>query len=123
MFPPSYFVILLLILLLFNKKLASYFYPFILLSTLFGIIINIFLIFSKQFRTLFYKHFVHSISNHINEKYKIYFYLMVITIKLLIINIYPFNMSKKAIIILSYLVLLYAFLFISISNGYHNQDN
>lgn len=108
MFPISYLIFPLIFVYFYDEKIASYFYPFVLLSSLIGIIINILLLTYIPFRKTFYNYFPYSLS--IQSNFKIVFYVSFIFLKLFIWYYWPKNTSKKAYIysimlILSYFIL------------------
>lgn len=101
MYPLSYFSIVLIILFVIDKKLASNFYPFIILSAVIGIIINLGLIFYIPFRNFFYRIFPLSISLHIPivKNNLLIYYLITILFKILLIIYWPINISVKSLLI------------------------
>ena len=96
MYPVSYFSFVLLPLLFIDKKIASLFYPYILLTCVFGILVNIILLFYKPLRKKFYKIFPKAITFKYPPEIKMLFYLFIIFIKLLLLYIWPKNLSYDA---------------------------
>ena len=107
MYPVSYFSIVLLPLLIINKKIASLFYPYILLTCIFGILVNIMLLFYKPLRKKFYKIFPEAITMKYPPEIKILFYLFIIFIKLLLLYIWPKNLSYDAWLATTILFMFY----------------
>ena len=62
MFPISYLIFPLIFIVLYDKNFASYFYPFVMLSSIVGIIVNILLLTYIPFRKIFYNYFPYSLS-------------------------------------------------------------
>ena len=107
MYPVSYFSFVLLPLLFIDKKIASLFYPYILLTSIIGIILNIILLFYKPLRKKFYKIFPKAITLKYPPEIKILFYLFIIVIKLLLLYIWPKNLSYDAWLATSMLFIFY----------------
>lgn len=110
-FPISYYSVFLIILLLINKKYASYFYPFMITSSVVGIICIIigFTIWpgfdefqERYFTTLLY---------NMTYKEKVISNMVITFFKILILIYWPKNLSLKAFLIsigwvISYLIIL-----------------
>jgi hypothetical protein len=113
MFPISYLIFPLIVFYLYDKQMASYFYPFVLVSSTVGIIFNILLLTYVPFRKIFYNYFPYSLS--IKSNFKIVFYISFIILKLFIWYYWPKNTSKKAYIYSSMLIVFY-FIFRAFNN-------
>ena len=107
MYPVSYFSFVLLPLLLIDKKIASLFYPYILLTCIFGILVNIILLFYKPLRKKFYKIFPKAITFKYPSEIKILSYLFIIFIKLILLYIWPKNLSYDAWLATTILFMFY----------------
>jgi len=107
MYPICYVILILIPLLIINKKIASLFYPYILLTSIIGIILNIILLFYKPLRKEFYKIFPKAVSLKYSPGIKIMAYLFIIFIKLLMIYIWPKNLSYNAWLVSTMLFLFY----------------
>ena len=80
MYPISYLTIPLVILFFIDKQISSNFYPFIFISSVFGIIILLGMIFFSPFRKIFYQIFPQSLSLHVQfiKRNLLLFYFMII---------------------------------------------
>ena len=105
MYPVSYFSFVLLPLLFIDKKIASLFYPYILLTSIFGILVNIILLFYKPLRKNFYRIFPKAITIKYPPVLKVMAYLFIIFIKLL--YIWPKNLSYDAWLATTILFIFY----------------
>ena len=127
MFPISYFAFILIILLFIDHKLASLFYPYIVLQTIIGLLLVIlyFLYFNnffynynklnnsiKIFRRYFDSIFPYNISKRLlnNKNYLNLFLILFIIFKVFILYIWPINLSFKAFLYSFYLLLTYIIL-------------
>ena len=116
MYPISYLTIPLLIVLFVDKKIASLFYPFIFLSSIIGIFITLGLLLSKEIRKIFYIYFPYSFSN-VNDfikEFRSIIYFLIIIFKLLVLFIWPVNMSTDAYIYSFGLIVIYFITYIII---------
>lgn len=113
MYPISYLTFILIFLLFFDKKLASYYYPFIFLTSTFGIVVCLYLMYSYEFRKIFYKVFPLSISRSVRsiKKYQNTFYILIIFFKVLLLIIWPKNVTINAMLSSSILIFVYIILY------------
>lgn len=98
-YPISYLTVPIIIIYLFDKNLASYFYPIIIACSIVGIIVNILLLSSRSARKLFYSIFPLSITFRSSRIQKYLFYIFVIFLKAIILYVWPRNISQEAIIV------------------------
>jgi len=97
MFAPSFIVLPLILLWVINKKIASYFYPFIYVTSIFGIMYSIAMILSPKLQMMHKHIFTDTTLNYLhNDKQITYFLSGIILLKILLIIFYPFNVSNKA---------------------------
>lgn len=97
MIVPSLLVVPLYFYSLIDRKNASLYYPYVLVSSVLGIIYTIPLIIFKQMRIFHVKNFSGSIISHLtNTPYLFPFLWFVIFIKLYFIFYYPYNDSVDA---------------------------
>tara|TARA_B100000035_G_scaffold89737_1_gene75679 strand:- start:519 stop:914 length:396 start_codon:yes stop_codon:yes gene_type:complete len=117
-FPISYYSVFLIILLLVNKKYASYFYPFMITSSVVGIIcIIIGLTIWPEFDEFQERYFT-TLLYDMTYKEKVLSNIVITFFKILIMVYWPINLSLKAFLVsigwvISYLVML-------IINGKYN---
>ena len=113
MYPISYLTLILIILLFFDKKLASYFYPFIFLTSTFGIFVTIYLIYSPKFRNIFYNIFPSSLSRSIKpvKKFQNLFFILIILFKIVLLVTWPINITYHAFLLSTILIFLYIILY------------
>lgn len=123
MYPLSYFVFPLIPLLFYNKSYASYFYPFVLITTIIGVTFLLLLIFSKSFDEFYYTLYPHAITANIeNYNLKLYIYISLIILKIFIDIIWPKNLSLQAFFVslcyyVFYLFIYFIYLFIRLYNN------
>ncbi len=94
---PSYFIIILFFLIYYDRKYASYFYPYVLYCSIVGIFMILVLIFDKKKRKLVKKYFPSNITNYFTGYQQILCYLFIIVIKIILILYWPFNISIESI--------------------------
>ena len=114
MYPISYLTLILVVLLFVNKKLASYFYPFIFLTSTFGIPVTVYLIYSSKFRSIFYNLFSskdNGSSILTTKKSKKIFLILQILFKIVLLAIWPRNVTYRAFVSSFILIFLYAILY------------
>lgn len=126
MFPISYMSIFVLIIFFIDKKLASLFYPFILLQSIFGLItIIIFYLYHNKYITTY--------SNYANKLRQIFDYIFKFNItkyflnnnnylntilliyslyKIIILYIWPVNLTFKAFLYSFYLLFSYFIIYL-----------
>lgn len=107
MYPLCYVTLILIPLLILNKNIASLFYPFILLTCILGILLNIILLSYKPLRKKFYKIFPKAVSLKYPPVLKVMAYLFIIFIKLLLLYIWPKNLSYDAWLATTILFIFY----------------
>ena len=123
MYPLSYFVFPLIPLLFYNKSYASYFYPFVLITTVIGVTFLLLLIFSKSFDEFYYTLYPNAITANIeNYNLKLYIYISLIILKIFIDIIWPKNLSLQAFFVslcyyVFYLFIYFIYLFIRLYNN------
>lgn len=132
MIPISYLSIFLIVLLLYNKKYASYFYPYILLQSSVGLMkifvvllyyysFNLFNEANQKFlrkiyfyvRNKYDKTFPYNISNYLINYYPshiVNYFIILALYKIVILYIWPVNISNKALaysicLIMSFIIL------------------
>ena len=97
MIVPSLLVVPLYFYSLIDKKNASLYYPYVLATSVLGIIYTITQIISKKMRKFHVKNFPGSIISHLtNTPYLFPFLWLVIFIKTYLIFYYPYNDSVEA---------------------------
>ena len=96
---PSYFTAPLYILLLINNKKASYFYPYVAMTCLLGIIIILSIMIDEDKKKLWNTYFPSNISNQFTDTTQIIIYIFTILFKLVVIFYWPYNISCKSILI------------------------
>ena len=124
MVPVSYFVFPLIFLLFYNKSYASYFYPFVLVTTIVGVTLLLCLIFVPNFGDIFYKLFPNAITaNMKSHNLKLIIYISLIVLKIFIDNIWPKNLSLEAFFISICYFIFYMFIYglYIIINLYHSS--
>ena len=98
MFAPSFIVLPLILLWVINKKIASYFYPFIYITSVFGIMYSIGMILSPKLQIVHKHIFTQTTLNSLhNDTQVTYFLSGIILLKILLILFYPFNVSHRAL--------------------------
>lgn len=113
MYPLSYYVFPLIILYFFNKTYASYFYPFVLLTTSIGILTLLLLIFYPGFDKVYYGFYPNAITASMSDKNtKLIIYWSLVIVKIIIEVMWPKNISIQSFFIsISYLA-FYIFLYV-----------
>ena len=107
---PSYFTAPLFILLLVNKKYASYFFPYVAITSIIGIIVKITIMIDKDKKKIWDSYFSSNTSNQFTDKYQNIVYLFVIIFKLIVIKYWPYNISYLSVLIsLLYLCLYFVY--------------
>ena len=107
---PSYFTAPLFILLLINKKYASYFFPYIAITCIIGIILKLIFMIDKNKKKIWDTYFSSNTSNQFTDKYQNIVYIFVIIFKLIVIKNWPYNISCLSILIsLLYLCLYFIY--------------
>jgi len=117
MFSISYISYLLIIVLLINRDFASYFYPYILITSVLGIAFNTMsFIFPslKMYYERFFTRYHLELAKKMTSKYKLHgptieliHDFTIIFMKLLLLYIWPKNMTPTAFRYTGYLILLY----------------
>jgi len=113
MYPLSYYVFPLIILYFFNKTYASYFYPFVLLTTSIGILTLLLLIFYPGFDKVYYGFYPNAITASMSDdNTKLIINWSLIIVKIIIEAMWPKNISIQSFLIsISYLA-FYIFLYV-----------
>lgn len=113
MYPLSYYVFPLIILYFFNKTYASYFYPFVLLTTSIGILTLLLLIFYPGFDKLYYGFYPNAITASMtDENMKLIINFSLIIVKIIIEVIWPKNISLQSFFISICYLAFYIFLYV-----------
>ena len=127
LFPLSYYSIFLVILYFISKKKASYFYPFMIASSLVGGI-SIFVGLTYPEWDKKQEKYVKTIPFDFSYKYRVIFNLIILFFKILVLIYWPVNRSYKAYLIsflwvLTYLVIFRYNLYLNKYNGRSIGDN
>jgi len=117
-FPISYYSIFLVVLLCINKKKASYFYPFMVTTSVLGIVsVIVGLLYPDWDKKQ--EEYVKTIPFNFSYHDRVIFNTCIIFIKLLILAYWPVNRSKKAYLISLLWVVGYIIVFLL--NNYLNK--
>ena len=98
LYPISYYSVFILILLFIDKNKASYFYPFMVSTSVLGIIsVIVGLLYPDWDKKQ--EEYVKTIPFNFSYRDRVFFNMCIIFIKLLILACWPINRSKKSYII------------------------
>ncbi len=127
LFPLSYYSIFLVILYFISKKKASYFYPFMIASSLVGGI-SIFVGLTYPEWDKKQEEYVKTIPFDFSYQYRVIFNLIILFFKMLVLIYWPVNRSYKAYLIsflwvLTYIVIFRYNLYLNKYNGKSIGDN
>ena len=118
LYPISYYSVFILILLFIDKNKASYFYPFMVSTSVLGIIsVIVGLLYPDWDKKQ--EEYVKTIPFNFSYRDRVFFNMCIIFIKLLILACWPINRSKKAYIISLLWVVGYIIVFLL--NNYLNK--
>ena len=118
LYPISYYSVFILILLFIDKNKASYFYPFMVSTSVLGIIsVIVGLLYPDWDKKQ--EEYVKTIPFNFSYRDRVFFNMCIIFIKLLILACWPVNRSKKAYIISLLWVVGYIIVFLL--NNYLNK--
>ena len=97
MFAPSLLTLPLIVLWITNTKIASYFYPFIYVTSVVGILYSICMLMSTSLQKTHKALFTQTTLNYLNDNQLVWFLLGVISLKLILLVYYPRNTSIHAL--------------------------
>ena len=97
MFAPSALTFPLIVLWIINTKMASYFYPFIYVTSVLGIVYSICMLMSTSLQNTHKVLFSQTTLNYLNDKQLAWFLIGVISMKLALLVYYPRNTSIHAL--------------------------
>ena len=118
LYPISYYSVFILILLFIDKNKASYFYPFMVSTSVLGIVsVIVGLLYPDWDKKQ--EEYVKTIPFNFSYRDRVFFNMCIIFIKLLILACWPINRSKKAYIISLLWVVGYIIVFLL--NNYLNK--
>ena len=118
LYPISYYSVFILILLFIDKNKASYFYPFMVSTSVLGIVsVIVGLLYPDWDKKQ--EEYVKTIPFNFSYRDRVFFNMCIIFIKLLILACWPINRSKKAYLISLLWVVGYIIVFLL--NNYLNK--